>query len=137
MSDAHLCLQQLIAVFLISCFPSGVASLDESTLYNCTEVEGDMANINRAHKLHVSISLINKIKMFKTDNSGVLRVIDNVGIVNLEALIADLEKTHGQGKVSFIHKGSAVITTIETEALAELEAVFKAMGFMVSTEPRS
>ncbi|CEF77938.1 unnamed protein product [Fusarium graminearum] len=57
--------------------------------------------------------------MFKTDNSGVLRVIDNAGIVNLEALIADLEKTHGQ------------------EALAELEAVFEDMGFMVSTEPRS
>lgn len=75
--------------------------------------------------------------MFETDDSGFLRIIDNARIFNLETLIADLEKTHGQGKVSFIHKKSAVIVTIETEALTELETVYKDMGFVVSTEPRS
>ncbi|KAL6917009.1 hypothetical protein ACHAP8_004615 [Fusarium lateritium] len=75
--------------------------------------------------------------MFETGDHGLLRIIDNAKIFNLETLTPDLEKIHGQWKVSFIQKRQVFIVTIETDDLAELEKVYADMGFMVSTEERS
>ncbi|KAG8359447.1 hypothetical protein FVEN_g12718 [Fusarium venenatum] len=75
--------------------------------------------------------------MFETGGHGLLRIIGNAKIFNLETLIPDLEKIHGQGKIAFIQKGPVVIVTIETDDLAGLAKVYAEMGFMVSTEERS
>ena len=71
------------------------------------------------------------------DDPGILRIVDNRNIFNLKTLVSDLEKNHGQGKVSFIQRKSAVMIAIKTNNLSELAEVYKQMGFTVAEQRKN
>jgi len=72
--------------------------------------------------------------MSDLDYPGILRIIDNERIFNLETLVPDLEKNHGKGNVSFIQHETTVIISIKTDNLVELAEVYRTMSFTVSQD---
>lgn len=72
--------------------------------------------------------------MSDLDYPGILRIIDNERIFNLETLVSDLKKNYGQGNVSFTQHETAVIISIKTDNLVELAEVYRKMSFTVSQE---